>query len=1064
MPDPTPPTFTPNPPAPISLRLHRRRSGRPPSPLPSSAALRYPKQVHPRYPVLNIAILAWLSCGLLSLAPVARSESPQPQIERLQSSPVLRHLKPNPLPSPNNSAAAGTIAQFHVPDGFRVDLVAAEPDVRQPIAFSWDERGRLWVAEAYSYPTKRPAGEGLDRIVILEDRDGDGTFETRKVFVEKLNLISGLEVGYGGVWIGAAPELLFIPDRNHDDIPDGPPEVLLDGFGFQDTHECLNSFLWGPDGWLYGIQGVFNLAHIGKPGSADNQRTELRAGVWRYHPVRHEFEVFAHGGSNPWGLDFDERGQIFMTHCRSYWGRGGTTHVIQGGQFWNQANANYAPFIVADPPRDFPSFRNYLLASARYDHGAGGAGAPGSDAIYGGHSHVGTMIYLGDNWPDEFRGRLFTHNLHGHQINQQVNRPWGSGFDTVHAGRDQLFCTDPKYVALDLQYGPDGAVYFNDWYDQAHCHNPNADRWERGDGRLYRMVWVATYKPAKVDLTVLSDAKLVELHGHKNEWFVRTARRVLQERALEGRLGTDIPAAVGQIFANHVDPAARLRALWTLNAIGHFTHVVSERALADPDEYVRSWGIQLAADHRRVTPEQAATFVRLSRDDPSQVVRRHLASALGRLPEPLAWSLIERLAQHGEDREDRNIPRILWHGMAPRVAGDLDRTFAIAASTPIPELADWIHWYVGTLEGPALDRVVSGLAGLDGETLRRRLAGLWLAMEPRANVPMPTAWKEAAARLYAHSDERIQRMAQQLAAVFGDASLFPRLRVILADKQAAADARKHAFTVLGRASDITSLPIFIALLDEPAFRIQTLPLLARFDSAEIASALLTRLASFSADDKSAALATLTSRPRFALALLDAIAAGQVARDQLTAFHVRQLTGLRDADVDRRVAATWGRIQQTSAEKLTLIARLEKSFDEAPLWAYDGQAGRIHFQKLCAPCHVLGQDGNRVGPELSGAGKNGIRYFLENIIDPNAVVGRDFQVTTFDLKSGDVVTALILQETGSAFVVRTATEQRVIAKADVTERQSSEMSLMPEALLDSLNPRQQIELLKYVTGN
>src|SRR5882762_5187454 len=368
-----------------------------------------------------------------------RGEDPLPNVERLRSSPVLRHLQPNPVSRPPKTGPEQTVAQMYVPEGFQVELVAAEPELQQPVAFAFDERGRIWVAEAYTYPQKQPAGGGRDKLVIFEDRDGDGRFASRKVFAENLNLVSGFEVGFGGVWVGAAPELLFIPDRNHDDVPDGPPEVLLTGFGYQDTHECLNSFLWGPDGWLYGIQGVFNSARIGRPGAPEEEKVELRAGVWRYHPVRREFEVFAHGGSNPWGIDYDERGQLFMTHCRSYWGRGLTTHVIQGGQFWNQANANYAPYIIADPPAEFPGFRNYLLASARYDHGAGGAGVRGSDAIYGGHSHVGTMIYLGDNWPDEFRGHLFTHNLGGHQINQQVNNPLGSGYDTVHAGKDMAF-------------------------------------------------------------------------------------------------------------------------------------------------------------------------------------------------------------------------------------------------------------------------------------------------------------------------------------------------------------------------------------------------------------------------------------------------------------------------------------------------------------------------------------------------------------------------------------------------------------------------------------------------
>jgi putative membrane-bound dehydrogenase-like protein len=237
-------------------------------------------------------------CAAVALSFCARGEDPLPDVARLQTSPVLRQLKKNPFPGEPKTAAEKTVAQMYVPEGFRVDLVLSEPDLQQPIAFTFDERGRLWVAEAYSYPTKRAAGQGEDKIVIFEDKDGDGKFETRKVFAEKLNLVSGLEVGYGGVWVGAAPELLFIPDKNHDDIPDGPAQILLDGFGFQDTHETLNSFIWGPDGWLYGNQGVFNLAHIGKPRAPDSEPTELRAGVWRYHPVRHDFEVFAHGGSN----------------------------------------------------------------------------------------------------------------------------------------------------------------------------------------------------------------------------------------------------------------------------------------------------------------------------------------------------------------------------------------------------------------------------------------------------------------------------------------------------------------------------------------------------------------------------------------------------------------------------------------------------------------------------------------------------------------------------------------------------------------------------------------------
>src|SRR5262245_48679699 len=224
---------------------------------------------------------------------------------------------------PKEAAAAMT-----APAGFRVHLFAGEPDVKQPIAMALDDRGRLWVAEAYTYPRRAAEGKGTDRILIFEDTDGDGAFDKRTVFADKLNLVSGLEVGFGGVWVGAAPYLLFIPDRDGDDKPDGPPEVLLDGWAYEDTHETLNTFIWGPDGWLYGCHGVFTHSKVGKPGTPKDERTKINAGIWRYHPTKHEFEVFAYGTSNPWGVDFNEHGHAFLTCCVIPH----LFHVVQGGR------------------------------------------------------------------------------------------------------------------------------------------------------------------------------------------------------------------------------------------------------------------------------------------------------------------------------------------------------------------------------------------------------------------------------------------------------------------------------------------------------------------------------------------------------------------------------------------------------------------------------------------------------------------------------------------------------------------------------------------------------------
>jgi putative heme-binding domain-containing protein len=358
--------------------------------------------------------------------------------------------------------------------------------------------------------------------------------------------------------------------------------------------------------------------------------------------------------------------------------------------------------------------------------------------------------------------------------------------------------------------------------------------------------------------------------------------------------------------------------------------------------------------------------------------------------------------------------------------------------------------------------VVRSLKTLEGEALHRRLAGLWLAMESRANVPMPAAWPSVAPALYASGSLPVQRLAERLAASFGDATIFPRLRETLGDTQAEKSAREHALAVLSRAQDRAAFPVFLKLLDEAAFRSAAISLLSRFDTPEVSGALLQRFRLFQPAERTAALEVLTARPTYALALLDAVAAGQMARDQLTAFHITRLLNLKNAEVDKRVSAAWGRIHQTPAERNKQITKLEKIFNEAPLWAYSANAGQQHFQKLCAQCHRLGNEGVRLGPELTGAGQHGVRYFLENIIDPDAVIGTDFQATTLETKDGEALTGLLVGETGSAFTLRTTTGEAVVPKANVKQRTTAEKSLMPEGLLETLSEREQIELLKFLT--
>ena len=1003
--------------------------------------------------------------------PPLRRAADAENIARANESAVLWHLRANPAKPTNvgTATAQRAITGMLLTHGFQTELLAAEPDIRQPIAFAFDERGRIWVAEAYGYPQRQPEGQGKDRIVIFEDRDGDGSFETKKTFVEKLNLVSGLEVGFGGVWVGAAPHLLFIADKNRDDVPDAAPQVLLDGWGFQDTHETLNSFTWGPDGWLYGCHGVFTHSYVGKPGTPDSERKKIRAGVFRYHPTRHEFEIFAAGGSNQWGLDFNEHGALFMTHCRSFWGQGGTSYVIRNGHYWNQANNDYAPFISNRGPDFAPDLKNYLFASARYDSGEGGAGKPGTTAVYGGHSHVGTMIYLGDNFPAQYRDTLFTHNLHGHQINQQRNVRVGSAYETFHAGSDLLFSPDPTYLPVDLQYGPDGAVYAIDWTDIQHCHNPRTEVWDRSNGRLYRVSYASTYKPVKVDLVAATDLELAKLHTHRSEWFARTARRVLQERAASRALE---PAALTALRAQATNTdseiSAQLRAIWTLHVTNNLGAPDLTKLLAHSADTVRAWAIQLGTEQPQTAvgsrPSAVATsdLARLAASDPSPAVRLALASAAPALPAGARWPIVSALAARADDAGDRYLPKMVWFAAAPLVAENLDRALDLAAKTALPTLTDNLHWFIART-APGRDRLAALLASAPEASAARALRVLAFALETEAGLQAPANWPALAQRFSSSTDTATRTAFEQLAALFGDKGLLARTRATLADTATPLAARKRALDLLRRAGDTESTALLVSLLGDATLRSSVIPLLTNAaDSSAAANGLISQFKSFSDAERTAALAALTGKPALALALLRAVEAGAFDRKALTALHARNLRNLRNREVTATLDRVWGRANDTSADAQAAIAKMRDTVRNAPLWAFDTAAGRKVYDRVCASCHLMNGTGGNLGPDLSGTWRNGVDYFIENIVDPNAVIGDAFQLNLITKRDGTVVSGMIEKETDTAVSVRTMTETVTIPKADIKDRQKTPQSLMPPGLLEALPEREALELLKFLT--
>jgi putative membrane-bound dehydrogenase-like protein len=941
-------------------------------------------------------------------------------------------------------------ARMTVPPGFHVTLFAGEPDVVQPIAFTFDDRGRLWVIECLSYPKWSTAKEGTDRIVIFEDTDGDGRFDKRTVFYDKGVNLSGIALGFGGVWLCSSPNLLFLPHDDATDKPSGPPRVVLDGWNLKEAgHNVFNSLTWGPDGWLYGCNGIQSKSRVGKPGTPDAQRTYLDCGVWRYHPTREMFEVVAHGTTNPWGLDFDEYGQAFITNCviKHLW------HVIPGAHFQRMygQDANPNSFGLMESCADHIHWGGGKWTESRVT-------TPSHDAAGGGHAHVGAMVYLGDNWPAEYRNGLFTCNLHGNRVNHDLLERSGSGY-VAHHGKDFLLANDPWFRGLALQYGPDGGVYITDWTDTGECHNHILV--DQTNGRIYKVVH-GQPKPWSGDLTRLSDDELVQLQLHPNEWQARHARRLLQEHAAKTKVGPKVVADLLTLLREQPSIPKRLRALWTLYAIGAADQTLLTDLLGDPSEYVRGWAIRLLVENRRSAEPVLAKFAALAARDPSPWVRVSLASALQRLPSASRWTIAEALLTHAEDASGPNLPLMNWYGMESLADVDATRFLALIAQAKLPIVREYGARRL-SLQTQGLEAVVADLGKAPAATQRDLLEGIKEALADKARVAMPAGWPATYSALLRSPDARVRKDATFLAVLFNDREVVKQLRDRLADKSAAAADRLEALQSLSFRKDPALVPILQALLPEPPLRLAALQALAAYDDKQTPELILNQYAAATEVEKAAAISSLASRPSYAHALLDAVAKGRVPRKDVSVFNIRQMQAFKDKTLNQRVGAVWGTVRSTPDATRKLMATYQAQFAPAVLQKADRSHGRQLFQQTCANCHVLFGEGSKIGPELTGSQRTNVDYLLENILDPSAIVPSEYQVTVLVLKDGRVITGLLKSEAGDVFMMQTDKELLRILKSDVEERTKSKDSMMPEGLLTKLKTDEVRDLLGYLLG-
>ncbi len=554
--------------------------------------------------------------------------------------------------TPGGPMPAAEVARtMELPPGFSCKVFAAEPDVQQPIAMAWDARGRLWVAECYTY-AENPARWDTslrDRIVIFEDTDNDGHFDKRTVFWDEGVRLTSIELGNGGVYALCAPNLIFIPDKNGDDKPDGAPEVLLDGFNFKTVgHNIVNGLRWGPDGWLYGRHGISDTSSIGAPGTAGKDRTRMNCGIFRYHPGTRKFEVVLNGGTNSWGHDWDANGELFWINTVI----GHLFHGIPGAYYDRMFGTHLNPHVYETIAQTADHY-HFDQGKEKWADIKKGMSSK-TDELGGGHAHVGCMIYNGGSWPKEYAGRLLTCNLHGNRINTDILQREGNGFVAKH-GADFMKSKDKWFRGIELSTGPDGSVFVIDWSDAGECHD--SDGVHRTSGRIYKIVYGKDEPARTFDLSKMDDTALAkEAAAHPgNNWWSRMIARVRADRGAQP-LEPKLPQLAD---ANSSDSLVRLHtasAMQRLPLDARFPFAIALAAHAedanDRQQPLMIWyGIEPAITAH---PEQAIALAMSSKiPTVRRLVTRRLTEEIERTPAPVDALLAAALKSGNADaRED----------------------------------------------------------------------------------------------------------------------------------------------------------------------------------------------------------------------------------------------------------------------------------------------------------------------------------------------------------------------------------------------------------------------------
>ncbi|MEX1223957.1 MAG: PVC-type heme-binding CxxCH protein, partial [Pirellulales bacterium] len=786
-------------------------------------------------------------------------------------------------------------------------------------------------------------------------------------------------------------------------------------------------------------------------------------------------EVLTSGTVNPWGHDWTAEGEMFFVNTVI----GHLWHMLPGAHYTRRE------------PRD-PYQHVYEMIAQHADHYHFDTGQDwtksrhgAADSLGGGHAHSGAMIYLGDNWPAEYRGRLFTLNLHGRRINQELLQRKGSGYVGRH-GEDIALSDDKWFRGIDLSYGPDGGVFVLDWSDAGECHEN--DGVHRTSGRIYKVIYEGTERAAAappVDLYKASDRELVDLQAHSNEWFVRQSRLELARRAANGKLAEDTVGDVRKRFEQSDHSLQQLRLLLTLHAVGAADAGFLKQQLQHKDEHIRTWAIRCLTETWQIDGPLGPlpimgeysqrekryflikTFqpllVEMAKQENSPLVRLTLASTLQRLPIAQRAELAAALASHAADAEDHNLPLMVWYGLIPVEPAELVDVFHASQWPKLRQfIARRLTEELSDDAAPVNALLATSAEKASVEARRDLSTGMQQAMRGWHGAKPPEAWaafKQSIEGDGQAGDSKLK--CEQVSLVFGDPRALAALQKMAGDEQIAGGIRQQALQSIIDAKPADLRPTCERLLRDTTVGMIAARGLATFPDAEAADRMIAAYPAWGPHERQGLLSLLVSRKAFAERLLAGIAAEQVSRTDVTAYHIRQIHSLKDADLSRRAAEVWGTVNETPQAKRQAIARWKEKFDgEAPAGANIEQ-GKELYKKSCAQCHRLYGEGGQIGPDLTGANRNNLHYLLENIIHPSAEVSADYRMTVLTLEDGRVLNGLITAESDRTVTLQSPTEEFVVPRESIESNERTNLSPMPEGLLEQLSEEQVRDLIAYL---